>query len=235
MPLMGMIEARLGSERTRHGPRERIQQLGESRLSDAEALSLVLRTGTRDEPVEFTAQRLLRRFGGLPGLASASLREVAGQRGIGPVRAAALCAAFGLARRLGEAQFRPGVRVHSGLEVARIVRDSVRSLRQEAFFVALLDARHRLLSLQLISIGSLDATQVHPREVFGPAIRDGAVAVVVAHNHPSGDPSPSADDTRITERLRAVGTLLGIDLLDHVVVGGERYYSFATEQAYAFR
>ena len=235
MPLMGMHEATLHSAPIRHGPRERIQQLGESRLSDAEAIALLLRTGTRDESAEATAQRLLRRFGGLAGLAAASLREVAEQRGIGPVRAAGLAAAFGLARRLAEAQFRPGIQVRSGLEVACVVRDSVRGLRRESFFAALLDARHRLLSLQLISIGSVDATQVHPREVFSPAIRDGAAAVVVAHNHPSGDPTPSADDRRVTERLRAAGAVIGIELLDHIVVGIERYYSFATEQAYSFR
>ena len=231
---MGMNESPEPLEQPRHGPRERLQQFGEGRLSDAECLALVLRASRRDETAERTAQRLLRRFCGLPGLASASLREVAELRGVGPVRAAALSAAFGLARRLTESGFRPGIQVRSGLEVARVVRDSVRGLRRESFFVALLDARHRLLSLQLISIGSMDATQVHPREVFSLAIRDGAAAVVAAHNHPSGDPAPSADDASVTERLRAAGTVVGIDLLDHLVVGSERYYSFATEQFYAF-
>lgn len=222
------------SEPLQHGPRERVQQLGEPRLSDAECLALLLRTGSRGEPAEALAQRLLRQYGGLPGLASASLRELAATRGVGPVRAAAVCAAFGLTRRLAEAAFRPGIRVHSGREIAQVVRDSVRGLRRESFFAALLDTRHRLLSLQLISIGSVDATQVHPREVFAPAIRDGASAVVVAHNHPSGDPAPSAEDVRVTDRLRATGLVIGIELLDHVVVGGERYYSFATECFYPF-
>ncbi len=213
----------------RYGPRERILQLGEPRLSDAESLALVLRTGMRGEPAELVGQRLLRRFGGLPGLAAASLREIASQPGIGPVRAAALGAAFGLARRLVEAAWCPGTQVRRGGDVARIVRDSARGTRRESFFVVLLDVRHRVLALQVVSTGSLDAAEVHPREVFSPAIRDGAAAVVVAHNHPSGDPSPSAEDRVVTGRLREVGQLVGIDLIDHLVVGAERYYSFAEE------
>jgi DNA repair protein RadC len=215
------------------GPRERIHQLGEARLSDAECLALILRTGRRGEPVEQLAQRLLRQFGGLPGLADASLRETAGQPGVGPVRAAAIGAAFGLARRLAEAAFRPGTFVRDGGDVARLVRASARGSRRESFFLVLLDARHRLLSVQLVSTGSIDSTPVHPREVFSPAVRDGAAAVVVAHNHPSGDPSPSAEDRRVTDRLRATGEVVGIDLLDHIVVGAERYYSFAEERFYA--
>lgn len=215
------------------GPRERILQLGEPRLGDGECIALVLRTGCRGATAEQLAMRLLRRFGGVSGLAAASLRQVAAEPGVGLVRAAALAAAFGLARRLGEARFRPGSPVRSGGDVARIVRDSSRGSRRESFFALLLDARHRLLSMHTVSTGSVDATPVHPREVFSPAIRDGAAAVVVAHNHPSGDPTPSAEDRAVTERLRSAGALVGIELLDHLVVGAERYYSFAEEGFFA--
>lgn len=217
------------------GPRERILQLGEARLSDAECLALVLRTGCRGEPAEQLAARLLRRFGGVDGLAAASVRQVAAEAGVGPVRGAAIAAAFGLSRRLAEARFRPGSAMRSGGDVARIVRDSARGSRRESFFAVLLDARHRLLSLHTVSTGSIDAAPVHPREVFSPAIRDGAAAVVVAHNHPSGDPTPSPEDRAVTERLRAVAVLVGIDLLDHLVVGAERYYSFAEESFFPLR
>jgi DNA repair protein RadC len=182
---------------------------------------------------EQVAQRLLRRFGGLPGLAAASVRETAGERGVGTVRGASLHAAFGLARRLAEAALRPGTPVHDGGDVARIVRDSTRGSRRENFLAVLLDRRHRLMSVQIVGVGSIDAVAVHPREVFSPALRDGAAAVVVAHNHPSGDPTPSAEDRLVTQRLREVGDLVGIGVLDHVVVGTERYYSFADEAFFA--
>ncbi len=218
-----------------HGPRERIQQLGEPRLSDAECVALMLRTGGRGESAEQIGQRLLRTFGGLPGLAAASLREIAAVAGVGPVRAASICAAFGLARRLAEASLRPGTAVRSGADVARVVRDSVRGSRRESFFLVLLDVRHRILGVHLVSTGGIDAAPVHPREVFSPAIRDGAAAVVVAHNHPSGDPTPSAEDRIVTDRLRDVGVLVGIHLLDHLVVGSERFYSFAEEAFFPVR
>jgi DNA repair protein RadC len=230
-----MVDDANDPDAARHGPRERILQLGEARLSDAECVALVLRTGTRGQPAEQLAQRLLRRFGGLPGLAGARVRETAAEPGIGPVRAAALAAAFGLARRLAEASLRPGTPVQHGGDVARIVRDSARGSRRESFFAVLLDRRHRVLSLQLVGTGSIDAVAVHPREVFAPAIRDGAATVVVAHNHPSGDPTPSAEDRLVTERLREVGELVGITMLDHVVVGEERYYSFADESFFPIR
>ncbi len=213
----------------RYGPRERIAQLGEARLSDAECVALLLRTGRNGESAEQLAQRLLRRFGGLAGLAAARLRELAGETSVGPVRAATLTAAFGLARRLAEGAVRPGCVVQHGGDVARVVRDSARGARRESFFAVLLDNRHRVLTLHVVSTGGIDMAPVHPREVFSPAIRDGAAAIVVAHNHPSGDPSPSAEDRLVTERLREVGELVGIPLLDHLVVGAERYYSFAEE------
>lgn len=219
----------------RYGPRERIVQLGEPRLSDAECLALLLRTGVRGESAEQLAGRLLRRFGGLRGLAAARLHELAAVPGVGSVRAATLSAAFGLARRLAEQPFRPGSPLRGSADVARLVRDTVRGHRRECFFALLLDVRHRVLSLQAVSVGSIDAAPVHPREVYSPAIRDGAGAVVVAHNHPSGDAAPSAEDRLITVRLREVGDLVGIPLLDHLVVGEQRYYSFAEEAFFGVR
>jgi DNA repair protein RadC len=211
----------------RHGPRERIFQLGEQRLSDAESLCLLLRTGSVGEPVEALAQRLLASFSGLSGLAAAEVGEVARLPGVGAVRAAALAAAFGMARRLAEARLRPGTAMRQAGDVARLVRETVRGSRRESFFALLLDARHRVLGLQTISTGSIATAPVHPREVFSPAIRAGAAAIVVAHNHPSGDASPSTEDRMVTERLRQAGDLVGIEVLDHVVVGDDRFFSFA--------
>ena len=218
-----------------YGPRERIQQLGEPRLSDAECLALLLRTGTRGESAEQVGHRLLRRFGGLAGLALASVRELAAEPHVGLVRAASIGAAFGLARRLAESALRPGAVVRQSADVARVVRDSVRGSRRESFFAVLLDTRHRVLGLHVVSTGGLDGAPVHPREVFGPALRDGAAAIVVAHNHPSGDPAPSAADRGVTGRLREVGELVGIELLDHLVVGAEHYFSFAEERVLALQ
>lgn len=209
----------------RYGPRERILHLGEPRLSDAECIALVLRTGRAGESAEQLAQRLLRAYGGLAGLAAAQVREVALQPGVGPVRAASLGAAFGLARRMVESRLRPGARVQSGADVARVVRESARGSGRESFFVLLLDGRHRVLGFRLISTGSLQMAPVHPREVFVAAIREGAAAVVVAHNHPSGDPSPSPEDVAVTRRLAEVGKMLDIPLLDHVIVGRDTHYS----------
>jgi DNA repair protein RadC len=211
----------------RRGPRERVLQLGEARLSDAECLALLLNTGLAGEDAEQVAQRLLRRFGGISGLAGRTVRELAGERGIGLARAAALVASFGLSRRLAEAALRPGAPVRHGGDVARIVRETARGSRRESFFVVLLDTRRRVMAVHVVSTGSIDAAPVHPREVFSPAVRDGAAAVVVAHNHPSGDPTPSAEDRAVTERLHEAGHLIGIEMLDHLVVGAERYYSFA--------
>lgn len=213
----------------RYGPRERILQLGEPRLSDAECIALVLRTGGPGRSVEALAQQVLGRFGGLDGLATATLGEIGSVHGVGPVRAAALGAAFGLARRLTELRFRPGRPVRDAADVARMVRDVTRGTGRESFFALLLDARHRVLGLRTVSTGELSAAPVHPREVFVAAIRESAAAIVVAHNHPSGDATPSAQDRAVTERLRRVADLVGIELLDHVVVGQSSYFSFAED------
>lgn len=214
---------------SRYGPRERILALGELRLSDAECLALVLRTGRPGENAEQMAQRLLRQFGGLGPLAGAAVREMAATPGLGPTRAAAVAAAFGLARRLTEARFRPGVTVRDGRVVARIVRDTAHASQQEQFFALLLDSRHRVLGLRVIATGGINSAPVQPRDVFAAAIRDGAAALVVAHNHPSGDPAPSPEDRAVTDRLRAAAELIGVVLLDHIVVGRDAFFSFADQ------
>jgi DNA repair protein RadC len=215
------------------GPRERLGLLGEQLLSDAECLALVLRTGCRGRSAERVALDLLEHFGGLAGVARAELSELAAQPGLGVARAAALLGAFGLARRMAATALIPGEPVRSAADVARVVREATRPLGRETFWTLTLDVRHRVVALRQISLGGLGSAPVHPREVFAPALRERAAALVVVHNHPSGDPSPSADDRRVTERLRQVGELCGIELLDHVVVGQERYFSFADESEHA--
>lgn len=212
-----------------YGPRERLRLLGEERLSDAEALALILRTGLAGRSAEQVAQGLLHALGGLEALATAELAELAECPGVGPVRAASLRSAFGLARRLCERRLGPGRRLRRSGEVAELVRESTRGSGREAFYSLLLDARHRVMAMRRVSLGGLQAAPVHPREVFAPALRERAAAIVVAHNHPSGDPLPSAEDRRVTERLRQVAVLVGIELLDHVVVGADSYYSFADQ------
>ena len=183
----------------------------------------------RGHSAEQIAQALLRHFGGLESLARAEVRELARQPGLGLARAGALGAAFGLGRRLVESRFRPGTALQHGGDVARLVLEATRGIAKETVFALLLDGRHRVLGLRVVSTGSLLSAPIHPREVFRPAIREGAAALVVAHNHPSGDPSPSPEDRAVTERLREVGRLVGIEVLDHVVVGAERYFSFSDE------
>lgn len=188
----------------------------------------MLRSGPGGASGVPVALRLLRDCGGLQGIAARSARELHGP-GLGPARAASLVAAFGLARRLCEEEFRPGRLLHDAREVAGWVRAAARGARRERFYAVLLDARSCVIGLRVISTGIVDAAPVHPREVFGPAVREAASAVVLAHNHPSGDPSPSEQDRAATERLRRAGELLGIEVLDHVVVGSDRYFSFADD------
>ena len=233
MPIDGMGDLPSAVLIDASGSRKRILQMGEQGLSDVECLALVLRAGRGFESAEQLAQMLLRQFGGLAGLSLRSIRELA-RDGVGSVRASAVLAAFGLARRLSLEAFRPGALVRHGGDVAQVVRHAAHGMRRESFFVVLLDVRSRIMGLHQVSVGVVDSAPVHPREVFGPAVRDAAVAVVVAHNHPSGDPSPSRQDHEVTERLKSAGVLLGIEVLDHVVVGIDQYYSFADKSFFGY-
>ena len=199
-------------------PRERLDAVGSEALSDAELVALLLRTGGRGADAHAVAARLLERPGGLLGLARASRRELAAVPGVGPAKQATLRAAFELGRRLAAGRLAPGASLRGPADVFRHFHPTLRDAPHERFLVLLLDGRHRLLRHELVSQGTLTASLVHPREVFRPALRESAAALLLVHNHPSGDPTPSAEDREVTARLVRAGELLGIPVLDHVVV-----------------
>lgn len=208
-------------------PRERLRLEGAARLSLEELLALVLRTGAAGCPVEVLAHRLVREFGTVDGIALAGDAELTAVVGLGPAKLATLRAALELGARHACSPLRPGTRLDAPERVYAHFRARLRHVRQESFFALLLDSRHRLIREVEVSRGSLNQSLVHPREVFAPALREAAAALVVVHNHPSGDPEPSREDVEVTRRLSEAGEILGVRLLDHVVTGAEEFRSFA--------
>ena len=214
-------------------PRERLARLGAEALSEQELLACVLGRGIAGESVLIAARRLLAAFGSLRGIGEASVEELIGVRGIGEAKAVQLKAAVEVARRIATAA--PGSRPRiDGLEAAvKILRPQLVDKRREHFVALLLDSRYRVIRMSLIAIGSLSATLVHPREVFREAMAAQAAAIIVAHNHPSGDPEPSAHDLELTKRLQQAGEVIGIEVLDHLIIGREGHVSLAARGALA--
>lgn len=208
-------------------PRERLLAEGAGALRAAELVSIVLGTGLPGRPAEVLARDLLDRSGGLRGMATATVAELASCPGLGTARAARLLAAVELGCRARAEPLQRGAPMRSSADVFRHFHERMRDLRVEQFHVVMLDGKHRVIRAEMVSQGTLTTSPVHPREVYAPAIRNSAAAVVLVHNHPSGDPAPSADDLAITRRLTEVGELVGIRVLDHVVVGDGRYASLA--------
>ena len=206
-------------------PRERLEALGSEALSDAELVALLLRTGSRGASALSLAAELLVRHGGLQGLARAAERDVRAATGVGPAKSAALAAAVEIGRRLAARRLRAGLAIRGPADVYRHFHPTLRHAAHERFLVVLLDGRHRVLRQELVSQGTLTASLVHPREVFRPALREAAAALILVHNHPSGDPTPSREDREVTARLRRAGEILGVPVLDHVVVAERGYCS----------
>jgi DNA repair protein RadC len=213
------------------GPRERLRARGAEALSAAELIALLLRTGARGHDAVDVARALLARTGGLDRLESAPTCELAAVPGVGAAKAASLIAAFELGRRCAGSHLPEGASLRSPQDVFRHFGPRMRRLTQEHFAVVLLDGRHRVLGDEVVSQGTLTASLVHPREVFRPALRASAAALILVHNHPSGDPTPSAEDRAVTERLARAGEILGIRVLDHVVVAERGYVSLREEGA----
>ena len=214
------------------GPRERLGALGAAALADDELLALVLRTGGGGRDALGVARSLVAAGRGLRQLARATARELESHPGVGPAKAASLLAAVEIGRRSATRRLRPGDAITGPGDVFRHFHPRLRDATRERFLALLLDGRHRVIREVEISRGTLTASLVHPREVFRPALRDGAAALVVAHNHPSGDPTPSAEDRRVTARLARAGELLGVRLLDHVVVAEHGYRSLRDDPAW---
>ncbi len=211
-------------------PRERLHKFGVEALSAQEILALILGRGIAGESVTVTAQRLLSRFGNIKGLANASLEELAGIKGIGPAKASQIKAAFELANRLeGSPEQGKKPLVKTPEEVVSLVKGRLKDKKKEHFQVLLLDTRSQLINIAEISVGSLDTSIVHPREVFKEAISASAASVIFVHNHPSGDPTPSEDDIKLTERLTRAGEVIGIDVLDHIIIANTEYVSLKRE------
>ena len=208
-------------------PRERLYANGPGALADAELLALQLGSGMRGRSAVDVAREVLATYGSLAEVASREVAELAEVRGIGPVKAARLVAAFELTRRLRART--PGQRVilSGPEEVYAAFAPLMEDLKREVFRIALLDAQNGLLRDRIVSEGTLSASLVHPREVFKPAILESAASVILLHNHPSGDPTPSREDIRLTRQLSDCARLLDLRIHDHVIIGRGRFISFA--------
>ena len=213
-----------------HGerPRERLIERGAGALSDAELLAILLRTGRAGENVLELARGIVARFRetGLSEILAMPAAEFARIPGVGTAKAATVLAALELGRRAQQtAKSRP--RIREGADVAALLRPRFRAEKREHFIVLPLTSKNEVLMVADVSVGTLTNTLVHPREVYEPAIRCGAAHIVLAHNHPSGDPMPSAEDHRLTRVLCEAGKVLGIPVTDHVIVAGDSFFSFA--------
>jgi DNA repair protein RadC len=205
-------------------PRERMWRAGPQTIGDEELIAILLGTGVRAHSVREVAAELVRSSGGVAAVSRATPRELAQVVGIGAARATRIVAAFELGRRAIEAEQHRESLAHAE-DVFRIVGPRLAGLQQEVFLVVGLDIRNGLLDVVEVARGTVHGVEVHPREVFRPLIRMAAAGAVVVHNHPSGDPTPSAEDVELTQRLRSVGEILGIPIVDHVVVGDRRFTS----------
>lgn len=200
-------------------PRERLMRDGIDALSLQELLAILLGTGTQGKPVLILAQELLLHFGGMQGLLNASIEELTQIKGVGKAKAILLKAAFGIALRASKETHVLAPVVSTVQDAVNIAEPLIGHLKKEAVLVILRDVKHRLIAHEVISLGTISEVLVHPREVFQPAIRHGAHSIIVCHNHPSGDPTPSEADIRITAQLLECAKMVGILLADHLIIG----------------
>ncbi|WP_285765865.1 DNA repair protein RadC [Peribacillus sp. SI8-4] len=206
-------------------PRERFLQDGPQSLSNQELLALLLRTGTRDESVLQLAGRLINSVKGLRLLKEASVEELTGIKGIGEAKAIHILASVELGRRMNQLNDQDRYVIRSPEDGANYCMEDMRFLSQEHFVCLYLNTKNQVLQKTTIFIGSLNASIVHPREVFKEAFKRSAASIICLHNHPSGDPTPSREDIEVTKRLVECGRIIGIEVLDHIIIGEHKYVS----------
>lgn len=207
-------------------PREKLMRFGVKALSNAELLATLIRTGTKEaSAVELSRRVLSANQGGLRALADCTVEELNQIKGIGTTKATQIIAAVELGKRLSMSRQGSKLNIKSPLDIANIFMEEMRYYKKEYFNTILLNTKNEIISTENISIGSLNSSLVHPREVFVSAIRKSASSMILIHNHPSGNPKPSNEDIKITKRLIEVGKIVGIEVLDHIVIGDGRYIS----------
>ena len=213
-------------------PRERLKEHGAGSLASHELMAIILSSGSQGESVIVMAQKLLAQFGSLKGVFEASAEDLQKIKGLGPAKAAKLIASFELAKRINRdllddekmnLQSKP---VTSPGDIVELIRTKISSYTKEQFLVVSFDTRNRILGADNVSSGTLTASIVHPRETFESAIRRHAASIIISHNHPSGDAEPSEEDMKITKRLTEAGRVMGIEMLDHIIVTKNSYFSF---------
>ena len=209
-------------------PREKLLKYGVEYLSDAELLAIILRNGTKERNVIELARDILKSFNGIAGLVNAHLSEISSFKGLGKAKTATLKAAIEFGRRAYR-NFDSRKRVTSPEDVADIVWDDLRHEKVEVFGILTLDVKGNLIGKHKITKGGVNFSSISPKEVFSPAIRDLSSSVILFHNHPSGDPSPSGEDLRVTEVLKKAGELLGIEVVDHIIFGLDKFLSLRKE------
>ena len=210
-------------------PRERLLKRGPQNLSDAELLGILIAKGTKDKTAIDLGRELLMKYGNLKNLFSRSPAEYSSIKGIGDTKAAIISAAFEISRRVQSLPEATKIIFKKSQDVANYYIPLMRDLRKEVFKVALLDGANKLVKDITVSEGSLNTSVVHPREVFRDALIESTVGVVLIHNHPSGDPTPSEDDIKITKQLIESGKIFGIKVFDHIVIGDDKFKSFVDE------
>lgn len=202
-----------------------MMQHGAEALSNAELLAILLRTGTYQESAVRLAERLLRESGGLRALVDVSLEQLTSFKGIGAAKALQIKAGIELGRRLARSAMNETVTIRSPQDAAAILTEDMRYLQKEHFVCLFLNTKNHVIGQETLSMGSLNASIVHPREVFRAAIKRSSASIVCAHNHPSGDPTPSPEDIQMTKRLVEAGDIVGIEVLDHLIIGDLRFVS----------
>lgn len=208
-------------------PREKMMSSGVGSLSNAELLAIIIRTGNKkDTAIELASRILSMDSRGIEYLSDTSLEELMGISGIGLSKACQIMAAIEIGKRLSKIGPHDRIKVTSPDILADILMDEMRYLNKENFRIAILDTKNQILGIENISVGTLNASIVHPRDVFKAAIKRNANSLILIHNHPSGDVTPSKEDISITHRLIECGDLMGIRILDHIIIGDGRYYSF---------